>query len=73
MPGIHRQGVAGRVWTLVAAVNVTLALSAAVGTDRAEVAPGPSFTNPVVPAPNSADPTLVYHNGFYYYVASTWS
>jgi GH43 family beta-xylosidase len=34
---------------------------------------GRTFTNPVVGAPNSADPTLVFHNGFYYYVATTWS
>ncbi|MFD7658383.1 family 43 glycosylhydrolase [Actinosynnema sp. NPDC059797] len=41
--------------------------------DRAEAAPGPSFTNPVVPVPNSADPTLVQYNGNYYYVATTWT
>ncbi|WGP08685.1 family 43 glycosylhydrolase [Streptomyces sp. SH5] len=44
-----------------------------IGSPRAEAAPGPSFTNPAVGAPNSADPTLVYHEGFYYYVATTWS
>jgi GH43 family beta-xylosidase len=43
------------------------------GAERAEAAPGPAFTNPVVDVPNSADPTLVQHNGFYYYVATTWS
>ncbi|MDR6592577.1 GH43 family beta-xylosidase [Saccharothrix longispora] len=43
------------------------------GQDRADAAPGPSFTNPVVPAPNSADPTLVQYNGQYYYVATTWT
>lgn len=74
MSGTYRQGMAARrAWALAVAMIVTLALSAAVGTDRAEAAPGPSFTNPVVPAPNSADPTLVHHNGHYYYVATTWS
>jgi len=46
---------------------------ALVSQDRAEAAPGPSFANPVVPAPNSADPTLVQYNGNYYYVATTWT
>ncbi|WP_165944438.1 family 43 glycosylhydrolase [Micromonospora sp. KC213] len=42
--------------------------------DHLEVgAGGPTFTNPVVGPPNSADPTLVFHNGFYYYVATTWT
>ncbi|MEU4746032.1 family 43 glycosylhydrolase, partial [Actinosynnema sp. NPDC023658] len=44
---------------------------AVVSQGRAEAAPGSSFSNPVVPAPNSADPTLVQHNGNYYYVATT--
>ncbi|MET9773227.1 family 43 glycosylhydrolase [Streptomyces sp. NPDC006367] len=53
---------------LVTAIGMNL-----IATSRAEAAPGPSFTNPVVDVPNSADPTLVYHDGFYYYVATTWS
>lgn len=63
---------ARRTPVLVAAVLTALSL-VVVGQDRAEAAPGPSFTNPVVPAPNSADPTLVQYNGNYYYVATTWT
>lgn len=40
---------------------------------RRTLAAGPSFTNPVVNSPTSGDPTLVHSNGFYYYVATTWS
>lgn len=57
---------------LVLALAAALAL-VSTGQVRAEAAPGPSFTNPVVPAPNSADPTLVQYNGSYYYVATTWT
>ncbi|WP_222708959.1 family 43 glycosylhydrolase [Nonomuraea sp. C10] len=63
-------GTARRILTLAV---VTIVLSALFTTGRAQAAPGPSFTNPVVPTPNSADPTLVFHNGFYYYVATTWN
>ncbi|XRQ03879.1 family 43 glycosylhydrolase [Actinomadura welshii] len=73
MSDTYRHDTARRALSLAAAVIVGLALSAAVGTGRAEAAPGPAFTNPVVPTPNSADPTLVQHGGFYYYVATTWS
>ncbi|MFI6706420.1 family 43 glycosylhydrolase [Nonomuraea sp. NPDC050478] len=65
LPGTPR-----RILTLAV---VTIVLSALFTTGRAQAAPGPSFTNPVVPTPNSADPTLVFHNGFYYYVATTWN
>jgi GH43 family beta-xylosidase len=58
--------------SLVAAIVAGLFLSP-ISQDQAEAAPGPSFTNPVVGAPNSADPTLVQYNGNYYYVATTWS
>lgn len=60
---------------LVLCLAALLAVSWQVfgGAEPAEAAPGPSFTNPVVPRPNSADPTLVQHEGFYYYVATTWS
>jgi GH43 family beta-xylosidase len=46
---------------------------ALVGLQSPASAAGPAFTNPVVGSPNSGDPTLVHHNGFYYYVATTWS
>ncbi|WP_052424001.1 family 43 glycosylhydrolase [Nonomuraea candida] len=66
-------GTARRVLILAVAALVALAMSVVVTAGRAAAAPGPSFTNPVVPTPNSADPTLVFHNGFYYYVATTWT
>ncbi|WP_344825595.1 family 43 glycosylhydrolase [Actinocorallia longicatena] len=52
---------------------MSLAAAVVFAPAPAFAAPGPSFTNPVVDVPNSADPTLVYSNGFYYYVATTWS
>ncbi|MGP3982472.1 glycoside hydrolase family 43 protein [Streptomyces sp. KR80] len=39
----------------------------------APAAPGPPFTNPLVGTPNSADPSIVYSGGNWYYVATTWS
>ncbi|SDD31457.1 family 43 glycosylhydrolase [Glycomyces harbinensis] len=62
-----------RILGLAVALVLVLSMQAFIGAGRAEAAPGPSFTNPVVDVPNSADPTLVYHAGFYYYVATTWS
>ncbi|MFF3445494.1 family 43 glycosylhydrolase, partial [Streptosporangium sp. NPDC002721] len=67
------RGTAWRVLLLALAGVLALALEVAVSPTRAEAAPGPSFTNPVVGTPNSADPTLLFHNGFYHYVATTWS
>ncbi|GAA4928948.1 hypothetical protein GCM10023334_035560 [Nonomuraea thailandensis] len=58
---------------LAMASLLVLTLDTAAGSSRADAAPGPSFANPVVGTPNSADPTLLFHNGFYYYVATTWS
>jgi GH43 family beta-xylosidase len=52
---------------------VALSTAIAIGAQPVLAAPGPSFTNPVVGVPNSADPTLVHYNGFYYYVATTWN
>ncbi|NGY65239.1 family 43 glycosylhydrolase [Lentzea sp. NEAU-D13] len=69
---VHRRGAGRRALSLVAALIVALPMIV-VGQNRADAAPGPSFTNPVVPAPNSADPTLVQYNGQYYYVATTWT
>ncbi|MEV1119239.1 family 43 glycosylhydrolase [Actinosynnema sp. NPDC049800] len=68
----HRRGAGRRALSLAVALVAALSVIL-VGQDRADAAPGPSFTNPVVPAPNSADPTLVQHNGQYYYVATTWT
>ncbi len=68
----HRRGTAWRAMSFVAAVVAGLILSP-ISQPQAAAAPGPSFTNPVVPAPNSADPTLVQFNGNYYYVATTWT
>ncbi|WP_156077263.1 family 43 glycosylhydrolase [Saccharothrix sp. NRRL B-16314] len=72
MMPVHRRGAGRRALSLVAALIVALSVTA-VGRDHADAAPGPSFTNPVVPTPNSADPTLVQYNGQYYYVATTWT
>ncbi|MDQ2585249.1 hypothetical protein CKY47_14915 [Saccharothrix yanglingensis] len=58
--------------SFVAAVVAGLTLGP-IGQPQAVAAPGPSFTNPAVPAPNSADPTLVQFNGNYYHVATTWT
>ncbi|MFJ6676692.1 family 43 glycosylhydrolase [Actinosynnema sp. NPDC091369] len=68
----QRRGTAWRALSLVAVVVTGLVVSP-FGQDRASAAPGPSFTNPAVGTPNSADPTLVQYNGNYYYVATTWS
>jgi GH43 family beta-xylosidase len=68
----HRRGAGRRALSFVVALAAALSV-VLVSQDRADAAPGPSFTNPVVPAPNSADPTLVQHNGQYYYVATTWT
>ncbi|WP_309111621.1 family 43 glycosylhydrolase [Saccharothrix sp.] len=61
-----------RLLSLVAAFLVALS-SVLIGQNVAVAAAGPSFVNPVVPVPNSADPTLVTYNGAYYYVATTWT
>ncbi|ONI80120.1 hypothetical protein ALI22I_42635 [Saccharothrix sp. ALI-22-I] len=58
--------------SLAAAVVIALALTP-FNAGQAAAAPGPSFSNPAVGTPNSADPTLVQYNGNYYYVATTWS
>ncbi|GAB4004620.1 hypothetical protein GCM10029992_50180 [Glycomyces albus] len=62
-----------RIAAIACAAILAVAFQTFAGAERAEAAPGPSFTNPVVDTPNSADPTLVYHEGYYYYVATTWS
>ena len=56
--------------TATGILTLTLGLTAIA---PAQAAPGPSFTNPLVGAPNSADPSIAYNNGYYYYVATTWS
>ncbi|RSM72243.1 glycosyl hydrolase [Actinoplanes sp. ATCC 53533] len=61
-----------RALSLAAVLLLSVSLTVAVGPSPAQAA-GPTFTNPVVDTPNSADPTLVHSNGFYYYVATTWS
>jgi GH43 family beta-xylosidase len=73
MPTIHPRAVFRKTAVLITASILALSVLVFAGADRAEAAPGTSFTNPVVDVPNSADPTLVQHNGFYYYVATTWS
>ncbi|WP_306746422.1 family 43 glycosylhydrolase [Saccharothrix yanglingensis] len=68
----QRRGTARWAMSFVAAVVAGLTLGP-IGQPQAVAAPGPSFTNPAVPAPNSADPTLVQFNGNYYHVATTWT
>ena len=63
-------------WRKAARRSLSVLVTSAVGLLALQIpasAAGPAFTNPVVGAPNSGDPTLVHHNGFYYYVATTWS
>ena len=60
------------VATAGAAVLVSIVGTATIASP-ALAAPGPSFTNPLVGTPNSADPSIVYSNGTWYYLATTWS
>ncbi|WP_033338381.1 glycoside hydrolase family 43 protein, partial [Catenuloplanes japonicus] len=62
-----------RVLAAVAAVVLVPGLSVALAAPSAQAAAGPSFTNPLVGAPNSADPSIAYSGGYWYYVATTWS
>lgn len=69
----HRPTAARRMFTVAGAALLALAVGTAVSTSPALAAPGPSFTNPLVGTPNSADPSIAYYNGNWYYVATTWS
>ncbi|GAA2375759.1 hypothetical protein Cme02nite_05390 [Catellatospora methionotrophica] len=62
-----------RALSLVFAALLAMSLAVVVHPGRADAAPGPTFRNPAVDVPNSGDPTLTYYNGYYYYVATTWS
>ncbi|MEO3750850.1 glycoside hydrolase family 43 protein [Streptomyces sp. B6B3] len=53
----------------VATADPTGAATSAAGSDPTPTA---AFTNPIVPGPNGADPSVVYHDGRYYHVATTW-
>jgi GH43 family beta-xylosidase len=44
----------------------------AAGERTDEPSPTAAFTNPIVDAPNAADPSLVHHEGAYYHLATTW-
>ncbi len=57
----------------IAAVLMMIALVVAAPATPASAAPGANFQNPIVGTPNSADPWLGYHNGSYYYTATTWT
>ncbi|MFK3985667.1 family 43 glycosylhydrolase [Micromonospora sp. NPDC050397] len=59
--------------SIAVAAMLASVLGAAVPASPALAAPGPSFTNPLVGTPNSADPSIAYYNGNWYYVATTWS
>src|SRR5690242_18066994 len=69
----HPGRTARRILTAAASVVLLTGLGTAVPASPALAAPGPSFTNPLVGSPNSADPSIVYTNGNWYYVATTWS
>lgn len=62
-----------RTLSLVVAALLGVTMAVVVHLGRADAAPGPTFRNPAVDVPNSGDPTLTYYNGYYYYVATTWS
>jgi len=62
-----------RLLTIAIAAVVASALGAVIPASPVLAAPGPSFTNPLVGTPNSADPSIVYSGGNWYYVATTWS
>lgn len=69
----HRLNTARRLLTVAMAGVLASVLGAAVPAAPAAAAPGPSFTNPLVGTPNSADPSIVYSGGNWYYMATTWS
>jgi GH43 family beta-xylosidase len=66
-----------RAWRRLLAVTVAALLAAVLGAavpgSPALAAPGPAFTNPLVGTPNSADPSIAYSGGYWYYLATTWS
>jgi GH43 family beta-xylosidase len=68
----NRWRTARRLLATTSAVLVSV-VAATVPATPAAAAPGPSFTNPLVGAPNSADPSIAYSGGNWYYVATTWS
>lgn len=61
--------------TLTVVSMLLLASVASLSTEpvASHAVTGESFTNPIVPTPNSADPWLGFHDGWYYYAATTWS
>jgi GH43 family beta-xylosidase len=69
-PRRRRRG-ATLFFAALAALAVVLPLT--VSGTVATAAPGSTFQNPLVGTPNSADPWLGYHNGSYYYAATTWT
>jgi GH43 family beta-xylosidase len=73
MPVMYRWKTARRMLMAAGTVIIASVLGTAVPASPVLAAPGPSFTNPLVGSPNSADPSIVYSNGNWYYVATTWS
>lgn len=63
----------GATLLLAALAAVAVLLPLTVSGTVATAAPGSTFQNPLVGTPNSADPWLGYHNGNYYYAATTWT
>ncbi|QEO15498.1 family 43 glycosylhydrolase [Agromyces intestinalis] len=59
-----------RRWLIVAVCAAITLLGVATPSYAAD---GTPYQNPIVGAPNSADPWLGYYNGYYYYTATTWT
>lgn len=68
-PTPSRRRVAGLMVALVASGGAASAASAAA---RTQSSGGTTYTNPVVDGPNAADPDIVYYEGRYYHIATTW-
>jgi GH43 family beta-xylosidase len=73
MPKPRHRAAIRKLLSLAVATLVSVTVAVIVQPAQALAAPGATFTNPAVDVPNSGDPTLTYYNGFYYYVATTWS
>ncbi|MGP3968164.1 glycoside hydrolase family 43 protein [Streptomyces sp. 6N223] len=56
-----------------ATANAERAAESTTTAAAGDPAPTAAFTNPVVPGPNAADPSIVYHEGAYYHIATTWA
>lgn len=67
-----RTGIA-RFTSALAALVLGGTAGLTVSASAAHAAPGAQFSNPAVNTPNSADPAIVFANGNYHYLATTWT